>query len=475
MVSIESFIPKKLLIVRGALEGRMQMDSILNSRIFLVIIILLFSSQLFIPQGKSISIENIEITIPGQQPRLVENTPIIVAGIWHYINFSIIDSQSDSVNLVLYKSNEPPSQSNRNENTYYEWEYNAGKWFEPTEYGDGKYSYINSTNCQKNENTYNFYIGIKSDIISNSNLDEIDTETWMLEINSDETQIKKTEIIIEEPVIGFAQKSAEFYLRCEPFIVTEIQPDHTFGVINRFNVPIRLQLSYTQFSENIQTTNTNAIIHPNSTSSHALIINTPEWPPGIVTIEGIIGAIPLYTVQTGDVYLRSTPTQNFPLILINVGHENYKIFEPTDSEIVFQYEEELDVPYNSIKNITVYISGNGNLSINAISAENCSLLNSFYQDAQIQTFPLPIISTNTSEIYINTRTHFNQSNTIAYLNYNLEIADKTYTFQTKINVGEYTPQTQESTNSIIPLAIVGICLAIVIIYIIFNQIKSGRR
>ncbi len=451
------------------------MDSILNSRIFIIIIILLFCSQLYIPQAKSLSIENIEIAIPGQQPRLIQNTPILVAGIWHYINFTLIDSQSDIITLALYNDNTPPSPENRNENTYYEWKYNAGNWLEPTEYGDGKYSYINSSNCQKNENTYSFYVGIKSDIIANIDLDEIDTETWMLEINSDGTQIKKTEIIIEEPIIGFAQKSAEFFLRCEPFTITEIQPDHTFGVINRFNVPIRLQLSYTQFSENIQTTNTQAIIHPNSTSSHALIINTPEWPPGIVTIEGIIGAVPLYTVQTGDVYLRSTPTQNFPLILINVGHENYKIFETTDSEIVFQYEEELDVPYNSLKNITVYVSGNGNLTLNSINAENCSLLNSFYQDAKIQTFPFPIISSNTSEIYINTRIHFNQSNIIAYLTYNLEISDKTYTFQTKINVGGFTPQTQESNNSIIPIAIVGICLVLVIVYIVFNQIRSGRK
>ena len=184
------------------------MDSIKNNRVILLIITLLLTVQLYLPQVDSLSVENIEISIAGQQPQVIQGTPVMVAGIWHYVNLTLTNSQLTTLTLALYEGNNPPEIANQNENTYYEWQYNAGNWQEITQYGEGKYSYINITRCRKTDNAYSFYIGIKSDIIQNTNPDEIDFESWTLEITADTTQIRKSQIFIEEgpPLLSLVRK-----------------------------------------------------------------------------------------------------------------------------------------------------------------------------------------------------------------------------------------------------------------------------
>jgi len=435
-------------------------------------LLLISFHQLPVTNAQS-NLTDFTIAIPGEQQRTVSDKPVLVAGIWHHINITLINSQPSKLSVTMYEGDTLPTSGERNENTYYEWEYDNGNWNEVTEYGGTTYTYINKSNCKKTENTYSFYIGIK-DVVENTKIDAIDYDNWTLEIKADNTVIKSSGLTVEEPVIGFAQQSAEFYLRCEPFTSATIIPDHAFGIINPYNIPFTINLTYTQFADRINTTNTEAIIHPNSTTIHEIIINTPAWPPGIITINGSIKAIPMYIVQTGDVSLITTLVLDFPDIKISVGHSNYTIHESSTTDIVFQYEEKLDTEYNEIKDITAYISGNGNASIN-ITCENATLLKVKVNDETIGDMPFLVNSTNLTEQQVVTQVHFTKENTTAFIHYEIEINGESQTFTTQITVGPKPSQEEKPPDTTLVMIIIGICIIVVIGYMIYSQMKYRRR
>ena len=447
----------------------------MSTKVYLPIImflLLISFHQLPVTNAQS-NLTDFTITIPGEQQRTISDKPVLVAGIWHHINITLIDSEPSKLSVIMYEGDTLPTSNERNESTYYEWEYNNGNWNEVTEYGGTTYSYIDTTNCKKTGNTYSFYIGIK-DVVENTNIDAIDYDNWILEIKADNTVIKSSGLIVEEPVIGFAQQSAEFYLNCEPFTSTIIKPDHTFGIINPYNVPFTINLTYTQFADRINTTNTETIIHPNSTTTHEITINIPPWPPGIITIEGTIKAIPMYVVQTGDVSLISTLVLDFPVIEISVGHSNYAIYESPTTDIVFQYEEKLDVEYDEIKDITAYISGNGNASIN-ITCENATLLKVKVNDVTIGDMPFLVNSTNLTEQQVVTQVHFTKENTTAFIHYEIEINGENQTFTTQITVSLKPPLKEKPADTTLIMVIIAICITAVIGYMIYSQMKYRRR
>ena len=443
--------------------------------LWVIILVLLFSLScpLLVQKGASASVDEISLHIIGEAQRSRAGNPVLVAGVWHYLNITLVDSELSKLSIILYKGSTLPPVIEQDEDTYYSWEYD-GSWKDTTGYGENIYSYITESNCKKTGNTYSFYIGIRSDVVKNTNIDEIDFDKWTLEIKADNILIQNTSLTVEEPVIGFASKSAEFYLRCEPFTSTEIIPDHTFGIINLYNIPFSINLSYTQFENKITTTNTEIVVHPNQTTSHEITVTTPSWPPGIIIIEGIIQVIPKFVLQTGIVSLPAAPTQNFPLIKIYVGRSNYTIYESPTTGIVFQYEENLEAEYDEIKNITTYLSGNGEATI-TISCENATLLNIYHEDTLLEQMPFTIQSTNTSEEHIVSQIHFTQENTIAIITYQLELDGEIQTFKTKINVGPKTIIEEETSDNTLLIIIVGIITVLVIVYMIYSQMKYRRK
>lgn len=449
----------------------------IQKKVYLALIILIFlfalSCPLLVQNGACATVDEISLHIIGEAQRTRAGNLVLVAGVWHYLNITLVNSEPSKLSIIMYKGDTIPPIIERDESTYYSWEYD-GSWKDTTGYGDNIYSYITESDCKKTGKTYSFNIGIRSDVVRNTNIDEIDYDNWTLEIKADNTILQNTTLTIEEPVIGFASKSAEFYLSCEPFTTTIIEPDHTFGIINLYNIPFSINLSYTQFENRINTTKTNVIIHPNETTNHEITVNSPSWPPGIISIEGIVQVIPKHILQTGIVSLPTAPIQYFPLIKIYVGHSNYTIYESPTTDIVFQYEEKLDAEYDEIKNITTYLSGNGKANI-TITCENATLLNIFHEDTLIEQMPFTIQSTNTSEQHIVSQIHFTQENTIAVITYQLELEGEVQIFKTEINVGPQTVKKEESSDNTLIIIIIGICTVLVIGYMIFTQIKYRRR
>ena len=150
-----------------------------------ILIISLVLHPLLLCSGTCTSVDNVTLHISGETQRTRAGNPVLVAGLWHYLNITL-DSEPSKLSVIMYKDNTIPTVGERTENTYYAWEYDGANWKDVTGYGGITYSYINTINCKKTGNTYSFYIGIKSDVVENINIDSIDYDAWTLEIKADD-------------------------------------------------------------------------------------------------------------------------------------------------------------------------------------------------------------------------------------------------------------------------------------------------
>ncbi|PIV70191.1 MAG: hypothetical protein COS08_01560, partial [Euryarchaeota archaeon CG01_land_8_20_14_3_00_38_12] len=83
----------------------------------------------------------IDIRIPDESPRQAFDRPVLVAGVWHYVNITLEQSYSN-VSIAAWKGGSAPME--RDYTNYYEW------W---SDGWGGNESYIDPSKCEKNGNT----------------------------------------------------------------------------------------------------------------------------------------------------------------------------------------------------------------------------------------------------------------------------------------------------------------------------------
>ena len=66
----------------------------------------------------------IKIHIIGEQTQTRFGSPVVIAGIWHYFNVTTNDQDFQILNLKFYSGKSIPSEGQRDETNYYEWQYN---------------------------------------------------------------------------------------------------------------------------------------------------------------------------------------------------------------------------------------------------------------------------------------------------------------------------------------------------------------
>jgi hypothetical protein len=160
---------------------------------------------------------------------------------------------------------------------------------------------------------------------------------------------------------------------------------------------------------------------------------------------------------------------------VYVGHSNYTIQELSGTNIVFQYEEELEMNEGQIKDINVYISGEGSLTLDILSdEENVQILKVSSKDQE--GTPLTITSTNTSEYTVTIRVEALKENKVGIIYYSLKVDDEIQTFSTHITIGPPISK-QETSGGNIPITtiIVVLCVILLIVYMIYTQIRHRRR
>lgn len=417
----------------------------------------------------------VNIHMLGEDARTRFGNPVIVAGIWHYINVTLENQVTGELILKFYQGDSMPSIGARDETNYYEWKYNANiqVWTDENEY---EYSYINTTNCKKTSNIYSFCVGVKDTFPAIADY----YENWTLEILNDENKLYSENVVLEKPVIGPAKYHADlikFYV--DPFTETDISNyDEYFIIENVGNVPININIDYGSYNDYIEVTNSSKKLSPYSTFNHYVTLHSESWKPGILEISGSksSGSIPNYLIITTAAFTFELSQQiNAADLKVFVGHSNYEIEILLGTNIVFQYEKTLEMKEGQVRDIIVYISGEGNATLDISADEvNVAILTITSKD-QTGT-PLSITSTNTSEYAVTIKVEAIRENKVGIINYDLTVDGTTKTYTTSITIG---PPSQQKTSGEINIPTTAIVVVIIIIfvigYMVYSQIRHKRR
>lgn len=435
-----------------------------------IIILLPFFSSVCAEDNVAVNIHML-----GENAQTRFGNPVMVAGIWHYINVTLENQISGELILKFYQGDSIPSIGARDETNYYEWKYNtiSSTWTDVNEYGG--YTYINGSNCQKTGIIYSFCVGVKDTFPAITDY----YENWTLEIYNNENQLYSGNVVLEKPIVGPAKYHADvirFYV--DPFTERDVEGDDYFIIENVGNVPLDIDIDYGVYNDFIEVNNSDKKLSPSATFNHNVILHSGSWKPGILEISGSksSGSIPNYLIITTAAFTFELSQEiNAADLEIYVGHSNYKIEVIPGTYIVFQYEESLEMNEGDVRDITVYLSGEGNATLDISADEvNVAILKITSKD-QTGT-PLSITSTNTSEYAVTIKVEAIRENKVGIINYDLTVDGTTKTYTTSITIG---PPSQQKTSGEINIPTTAIVVVLIIIfvigYMVYSQIRHKRR
>jgi len=402
------------------------------------------------------------------------NKPVLVAGVWHYINITV-DQIVNELSVRFYKGI-ALSPGNKNETNYYEWKYDltsATVWNDISGYG---IEYIQPDLCKNTNTVYSFCIGIK-DFMPNI----VDYyENWTVEISRDGTTIHSEGIVAEKPKTGVSlSKPSSIIFHVDPFTIMDAQGDNFFKIGNIGNLPLYVDFDTETYNE-VEISDINKKFLPDDIITHYVTIHSESWPPGFKTFDiKANGSYPQsYFVDTNaTVTLYSSFIIDVPQLVIYVGHSNYKIDEIQGTGIIFQYLEKLNMYEGEIRDITAYVSGTGPVTLEILAdGKNISMLK-LVDGTTETTSPLTFTSTNTSERIIKATVKALSEGTTGILTYRVTGNGVTKTYTTQIRIGPPGSTPEENTGfslSIMQLVIVGIVL-LVLIYMVVTYLRNRKR
>jgi hypothetical protein len=407
-----------------------------------------------------------------QQTRF--HQPVLVAGIWHYVNISV-DQSMDELIVRFYKGT-TPAMGSKNESNYYEWSYeknSATVWNDRNGYG---ISYMQQDLCKNTIMMYSFCIGIKDTM---PNIIEY-YENWTVGVSSDGTSIYSESIVIEKPRTGVSlSKPSSIIFHVDPFTLIDAPGDNSFKIGNKGNIPVFIYFDSERYPD-VEITNLNKNFLPNETTAQTVIVHSQRWPPGVKRIDIQLNASypQSYFIDTNaTVSLYPSFVIDVPQLVIYVGHSNYRIDEIQGTAITFQFLEKLTMYEGEIRDINAYVSGNGAVTVEIWADEqNISALKIY--DGTTETHsPLSFTSTNTSERIIVVTVKALGEGKTGILTYRI-ISDgipKSYT--TQISIGPPQSQNKETTGSPVSIMqiIVAVIVLLVVVYIIVSYVRNRKK
>lgn len=436
------------------------------------ILLLCCSTTIFTTSAADVTTLSIRMLQGEQQTRF--NNPVIVAGVWYYVNITM-DQSVDELSLRCYKGI-TLSMGDKNETNYYEWNYdknNAIAWNDISGYG---IKYIQPDLCKNTNTVYSFCIGLKDfmpNIIGYY-------ENWTVEISTDGTTVHSVSIVVEKPKTGISlSKPSSIIFHVDPFTIMDAQGDNFFKIGNIGNVPLNVNFNNELYSD-VEITDVNKKFLPAETVAHYVTIHSRSWPPGIKKIDiQLNGSYPQsYFVDTNaTVTLYTSFIIDVPQLIIYVGHSNYRIDEIQGTGITFQYIEKLTMYEGEIRDINAYVSGNGAVTVEVWADEkNISALRLYEGNTETRS-PISFTSTNASERTIVATIKALGEGKIGILTYQVSSNGITKTYTTQITIGPPASSDDEVVRG--PLSIIQIIVIIivllVVIYMIISYMKNRTR
>jgi hypothetical protein len=168
---------------------------------------------------------------------------------------------------------------------------------------------------------------------------------------------------------------------------------------------------------------------------------------------------------------------DFPTYVVNVGHSGFELFNEFDNGITFQYDKDVTMYEGQIKDIEVYISGNGEVTLEiwTTTPQNISIQKSWYENQE--GTPISFTSTDQSEYVVTVKVEALRENHVGKLHYKLTTEDETQTFATTINISPPSEDEGETTSDTLPFMtiFVALCVVLVVLYMIFSHMRHRRR
>lgn len=420
---------------------------------------------------------SITVHIVGEEPQTRFDNPLLVAGIWHNIDVTIENQGFQELSIKFYDGSSMPALEDRNETNYYEWKYVAANqsWIDLNGYGG--YPFIDNSNCQKEGNTYSFCIGVHTDTIPEGQ----NNANWTLDVYTDDTKLESFEITIEEPQTGIGKSHFPGYIHfyVDPFTIMDATGNDYFELLNTGNTPLYLHISYGSYGDIIESTNFDAMLSEGEEIIPNVILHSKSWQPGIMYIAGISATASLnssYIVRTGMISAATAFPTDFPTYVVNVGHSGFELFNEFDNGITFQYDKDITMYEGQTRDIEVYLSGNGEVTLDiwTTTPQNISIQKIWYEN-QVGN-PISFTSTDQSEYVVTVEVEALRENHVGYIHYELTTGDETQTFTTTINISPPSEDEGETTSGIPFMTIfVALCVILVVLYMIFSHMRHRRR
>jgi len=452
-------------------ERRVGKQTRKHSIVFFILMLCLCALVSTVAAADDVSL-SIKMLQGEQQTRF--NKPVFVAGVWQYVNITM-NQIIDELSLRFYKGI-TLTTGNKNETNYYEWKYdknNITVWNDVSGYG---IEYIKQDSCYKNTTLYSFCIGIK-DAMPNI-VDYF--ENWTVEVSKDGTTVHSESIVVEKPKTGISlSKPSSIIFYVDPFTIMDAQGDNFFKIGNIGNIPLNVNIDYEKYND-IEITDLNKKFLPDDIITHYVIVHSRSWPPGIKRMDvQLNGSYPRsYFVDTNaTVTLYTSFIIDVPQLVIYVGHSNYRLDEIQGTGITFQYLERLNMYEGEIRDINVYVSGNGAVTVEVSADEkNISALK-LYDGSTETRSPISFTSTNTSERTIVVTVEALGEGKKGILTYKVSSDGVIKTYTTQITIGPpASPDKGTSANpGFIMQIIVIIVVLLVVIYMVLSYVKNRMR
>ena len=330
----------------------------------LLIFLLVINLSSFISISvKGIQVEDILMYTPKSESRIKYGKPVLIRGIWHYVNITL-NSKLSEISLIFYFGSTPINVNNRNETNYYIWEYNQGSWKDSQH--DSKY--INEGYCSYDDESFSFYLGIDQ----YSKLGN-----WTLELSTNNDLLISQQIFVDNAITSLILKTTPVIIEVEPFTEDSYISNNKFTVENRGNVPLRLSVSYGRYENIFSTINFTEILKPGGKKKYNILLQSRStWKPGLKQIKA--GE----TILKGELQNIISPKSIVSLISSNVsiglpiniyiGRSGF-VVESLVRDITFSYVDSIDIYYNEIEDIFSYISGNGSIIVD-VSGKNLDII-----------------------------------------------------------------------------------------------------
>jgi hypothetical protein len=398
--------------------------------------------------------------IPNSETSSKYDKPVLIQGIWHYVNITL-NSEISELTIVFYYGETPLDSDDRNETNYYMWKYDHGSW-QDLQHNS---KYINESYCHYDAEFYSFYIGIDQ----YANLGN-----WTLKLLAYDEQLFSQQIYVDNAVTSIVLKSIPVIIEVEPFTEDYYISNEKFTVENKGNVPLRLSVSYGKYKNIFSTIDFIEILKSNEMRKYSILLHSRStWKPGILTIKAgeasVRGHVQNIIPPKEFVNLIGSNVSNGLPINIFVGRSGFTL-ESLVGDITFQYVKNLNIYYNDVKDIFTYISGNGDVTVN-ITGKNLDIIKIFSRGVEV-TAPFTVKSINTSEYPIAVRVRSIMPNSIATLQYILEIGGEIKNFTTQIHIGSSRPIDETTIDITLIMAII---IFIFIGYLIYAQLKHRKK